>query len=82
MYPVAQQFLITLSLQAEKSLVAVNMVYTQIVFALVLDGLVFQSLPHVVSLGGCALICGSAIFLAWHKTRARNKAANAEEGSR
>ncbi|KAI3392620.1 hypothetical protein diail_5438 [Diaporthe ilicicola] len=42
------QFLITLSLQAERSLVAVNMVYTQVVFALVLDGVVFGSIPHAV----------------------------------
>ncbi|KUI65110.1 hypothetical protein VM1G_00079 [Cytospora mali] len=74
------QFLITLSLQAEKSLVAVNMVYTQIVFALTLDGIVFHTIPHVVSLLGCALIMGSAVFLAWHKTKARSKAGNPEEG--
>ncbi|ROV99136.1 hypothetical protein VMCG_06579 [Cytospora schulzeri] len=74
------QFLITLSLQAEKSLVAVNMVYTQIVFALTLDGIVFHTIPHVVSLLGCALIMGSAVFLAWQKTKAKNKAENAEEG--
>ncbi|KUI56239.1 hypothetical protein VP1G_03653 [Cytospora mali] len=74
------QFLITLSLQAERSLVAVNMVYTQIVFALTLDGIVFHTIPHVVSLLGCALIMGSAVFLAWHKTKARNKAGNPEEG--
>ncbi|KAF3769534.1 hypothetical protein M406DRAFT_16560, partial [Cryphonectria parasitica EP155] len=61
------QLLITLSLQAEKSLVAVNMVYTQIVFALALDGVVFHTIPHAVSFVGCGLICGSAVFLAWHK---------------
>lgn len=76
------QFLITLSLQAEKSLVAVNMVYTQIVFALTLDGIVFHTIPHAVSLLGCALIMGSAVFLAWQKTKAKKKAGNAEEGGR
>lgn len=59
---------------------AVNMVYTQIVFALTLDGIVFHTMPHVVSMLGCALIMGSAVFLAWHKTKARNKAGNPEEG--
>lgn len=61
---------------------AVNMVYTQIVFALALDGLVFHTMPHAISLGGCALICGSAVFLAWHKTRAKKKAGSPEDGSR
>ncbi|KAJ0114067.1 hypothetical protein J7T55_007901 [Diaporthe amygdali] len=74
------QFLITLSLQAEKSLVAVNMVYTQIVFSLVLDGVVFHIIPHAVSLFGCTLIVGSAVLLAWHKTRAQRKAGNIEDG--
>lgn len=69
-----------MSLQAEKSLVAVNMVYTQIVFALTLDAIVFHTIPHVVSLLGCAMIMGSAVFLAWHRTKARKKAGNAEEG--
>lgn len=69
-----------MSLQAEKSLVAVNMVYTQIVFALALDAIVFHTIPHSVSLAGCALICGSALFLAWHKTNARRKTENLENG--
>lgn len=77
-----QQFLITMSLQAEKSLVAVNMVYTQIVFALALDAMVFHTMPHSVSLAGCALICSSAIFLAWHRTRTRAKSDSPEDGSR
>lgn len=69
-----------MSLQAEKSLVAVNMVYTQIVFALALDAVVFHTIPHAASLAGCALICGSAFFLAWHKTKARRKADSPENG--
>ncbi|KAL1863870.1 hypothetical protein Daus18300_008019 [Diaporthe australafricana] len=56
-------------LMAERSLVAVNMVYMQLVFALILDGVVFRSIPHAVSLLGCAIIVVSAVFLAWHKTR-------------
>lgn len=56
------------------------MVYTQIVFALTLDGIVFHTIPHSVSLLGCALIMGSAVFLAWQKTKAKNRAGNAEEG--
>lgn len=56
------------------------MVYTQIVFALTLDGIVFHTIPHFVSLLGCALIMGSALFLAWHKTKARKRAENAEDG--
>lgn len=58
------------------------MVYTQIVFALTLDGIVFHTIPHAVSLLGCALIMGSAVFLAWQKTKAKKKAGNAEEGGR
>lgn len=71
-----------MALQAEKSMVAVNMVYTQIVFALLLDATVFHNMPDAVSLTGCALICGSALFLAWHKTKARTKANSPENGYR
>lgn len=77
-----QQFLITMSLQAEKSLVAVNMVYTQIAFALALDAIVFHTIPHSVSLAGCALICSSALFLAWHRTKTRVKSDSPEDGTR
>ncbi|CAN8097566.1 unnamed protein product [Discula destructiva] len=75
------QLLITKSLQAEKSMVAVNMVYTQIVFSLALDGIVFHTIPHAVSLGGCALICTSAVVLAWYKTNAQSKIGSPEDGS-
>ncbi|KAJ4391247.1 hypothetical protein N0V93_004864 [Gnomoniopsis smithogilvyi] len=76
------QFLITMSLQAEKSLVAVNMVYTQVVFALALDAVVFHTIPHAASFAGCTMICASALVLAWHKTKLKSRAESLETGRR
>ncbi|KAI9727094.1 MAG: hypothetical protein M1828_007295 [Chrysothrix sp. TS-e1954] len=63
----AMQFLLSAGLQHEKSSRATNMVYTQMLFALILDKLVFGVNPTLLSLGGSSLILGSAIYVAMQK---------------
>ncbi|KAH9207372.1 hypothetical protein DL95DRAFT_313806 [Leptodontidium sp. 2 PMI_412] len=68
----AMQLFITLSLQAEKSVTAMNMVYTQLVFALILDGIVLGASPRPSSIAGGTVIVGSSLFVAWHKARSQS----------
>ena len=58
------QFLLTAGLQHEKSSRATNMVYTQMLFALTFDKLVWNITPGVWSILGSALILGSAVYVA------------------
>jgi hypothetical protein len=44
------------------------MIYTQMLFALVMDQLVFGHLPELLSIIGSVLILGSAITIAFKKT--------------
>lgn len=61
------QFLLAAGLQYEKSSRATNMVYTQMLFALAFDKLVWGTTPGVLSIMGSSLILGSAIYVAMHK---------------
>ncbi|KAF1814521.1 hypothetical protein P152DRAFT_393334 [Eremomyces bilateralis CBS 781.70] len=61
------QFLLAAGLQYEKSSRATNMTYTQMLFALTFDKLIFGTTPGVLSLIGSSLILGSAIFVAVKK---------------
>ncbi|KAF2002638.1 hypothetical protein P154DRAFT_552953 [Amniculicola lignicola CBS 123094] len=61
------QFLLAAGLQYEKSSRATNMVYTQMLFALAFDKLVFGTTPDYLSIIGSSLILGSAIYVAMHK---------------
>jgi len=61
------QFLLTAGLQHEKSSRATNMIYTQMLFALAFDKLVWDSTPGVASLVGSSLILGSALYVAVQK---------------
>jgi len=72
-----QQFLLAAGLQYEKSSRATNMVYTQMLFALAADKLVWGTTPSALSILGSSLILGSAIYVAMHKT-----APSAKEGER
>jgi len=63
----AMQFLLSAGLQHEKSSRATLMVYTQMLFALILDKLVFGTNPNLTSLFGSALILSSAIYVAIQK---------------
>jgi drug/metabolite transporter (DMT)-like permease len=47
---------------------ATNMIYSQMLFALIMDQLVFGHSPELLSLIGSSLILGSAIVVAFRKT--------------
>ncbi|KAI9701506.1 MAG: hypothetical protein M1836_001562 [Candelina mexicana] len=68
----AMQFLLTAGLQYEKSSRATNMVYTQMLFALAFDKLVWNTTPGMLSIVGSSLILGSAISVAVLKDKANS----------
>ena len=61
------QLLLTAGLQREKSSRATNMFYTQMVFALVFDKLLFKSTPGLWSIIGGSLILGSGLYVSIRK---------------
>ncbi|KAI1763066.1 hypothetical protein GGR53DRAFT_388051 [Hypoxylon sp. FL1150] len=63
------QFLLTEGLQREKAGRATNLIYTQMVFALVLERIVWGTTPPAESLFGSALIIGSAIWVSLQKNK-------------
>ncbi|KAI1644322.1 uncharacterized protein F4817DRAFT_222694 [Daldinia loculata] len=63
------QFLLTEGLQREKAGRATNLIYTQMVFALILERVVWGTTPPVESLFGSALIIGSAIWVSLQKSK-------------
>ncbi|KAI0382642.1 hypothetical protein F5Y04DRAFT_252017 [Hypomontagnella monticulosa] len=63
------QFLLTEGLQREKAGRATNLIYTQMVFALVLERIVWGTTPPIESLFGSALIIGSAIWVSLQKNK-------------
>lgn len=54
-------------LQVEKSSRATNMLYTQMLFAVGFDKVIFGTTPALLSIIGSSLILGSAIYVAVHK---------------
>lgn len=70
----AMQFLLSAGLQHEKSSRATLMTYTQMLFALVFDKLVFGNNPALTSVLGSLLIVGSAIYIALQKESAKQRA--------
>lgn len=74
------QFLLTAGLAHEKSSRATNMVYTQVIFALAFDKLVFDTTPDGWSLAGSSLVLGSALYIAVHKESSKAKNASPERG--
>ncbi|KAI0844827.1 hypothetical protein F5Y00DRAFT_247775 [Daldinia vernicosa] len=67
------QFLLTEGLQREKAGRATNLIYTQMVFALILERVVWGTTPPAESLFGSALIIGSAIWVSLQKNKAATK---------
>ena len=67
------QFLLTAGLQYEKSSRATNMVYTQMLFALAFDKLVWDTTPGLLSIVGSSLILGSALYTAVLKNKDETK---------
>lgn len=76
------QFLLAAGLQHEKSSRATNMVYTQMLFALAFDKLVWGTTPGVLSIMGSSLILGSAIYVAMHKESPRQREGQGEATNR
>ncbi|KAF1987970.1 hypothetical protein K402DRAFT_329368 [Aulographum hederae CBS 113979] len=76
------QLLLTAGLSYEKSSRATNMSYTQMLFALTFDKLVWGTTPGLLSIVGSSLILGSAIYVALHKeagTKAKVERSSSEE---
>lgn len=67
------QFLLTAGLQADRSSRATNMMYSQMLFALVLEKLVWGSVPGLISIAGGLLILGSTVFVALRKGVSNNE---------
>ncbi|CAJ2508778.1 Uu.00g138040.m01.CDS01 [Anthostomella pinea] len=63
------QFLLTEGLQREKGGRATNVTYLQMVFALIIERVIWGTTPPVVSLLGSALIIGAAIWLSLQKSK-------------
>ena len=56
------------------------MVYTQMIFALAFDKLVFGSTPDIWSIVGSSLVLGSALYIAVYKEPPRVETAAREAG--
>ena len=67
------QFLLTAGLQHEKGSRATNMVYTQMLFALAFDKIVWNTTPGPWGIAGSSLILGSALYVALHKNDKERK---------
>ena len=67
------QFLLTAGLQHEKGSRATNMVYTQMLFALALDKIVFDTTPGAWGIAGSSLILGSALYVALLNNKNKQK---------
>lgn len=75
------QFLLTAGLAYEKSSRATNMVYTQMLFALAFDKLVWDTSPGIISIIGSSLILGSALYVAVHNNNVKKKQKNTAGGA-
>ncbi|CAM1502321.1 Fc.00g043050.m01.CDS01 [Cosmosporella sp. VM-42] len=67
------QFLLTEGLQREKGGRATNLIYTQLVFALILERIVWGTTPSQWSLAGGILIIGAAIWSSLQKNKTVTK---------
>ncbi|KAM3420474.1 hypothetical protein BST61_g3743 [Cercospora zeina] len=67
------QFLLAAALSYEKSSRVTNMTYTQMLFALAFEKLVFGHTPGILSIMGSSLILGSAIVVAFQRNSAEGK---------
>ena len=74
------QFLLTTGLTYEKSSRATNMVYTQMLFALAFDKLVWGTTPGVLSIVGSSLILGSALYVAVQNNKVQESRKTSPEG--
>lgn len=72
------QILFTAGLQQEKNSRATNMVYTQMIFAVLFDKLVWNSTLSVWSIVGSSIILTSAIYIAMHNSSRASGLKNVE----
>ena len=75
------QFLMTAGLTYEKSSRATNMVYTNMLFALAFDKIVFDTTPGALSILGSSLILGSALYVALQKDLAKRSRKSERAGA-
>lgn len=76
------QYLLTSGLSHEKSSRATNMVYTQMLFALAFDKVVFNTTPGAWGIAGSSLILGSALYVALHDNKKKTEPAQGRGGGR
>ena len=74
------QFLLTAGLAHERGSRATNMVYTQMLFALAFDKIVWNTSPGLLSILGSSLILGSALYVAVHKNKTRESRVTERRG--
>ena len=74
------QFLLAAGLAYEKSSRATNMTYTQMLFALGFDKLIFGHTPDIMSIMGSSIILGSAIIVAVQKDPNRRQQKESADG--
>jgi hypothetical protein len=71
--------MLSAGLAVEKSSRATNMVYTQMLFALAFDKLIFGTNPGFLSIVGSSLILGSALYVSVQKANSPPNGQNKEE---
>ncbi len=76
------QFLLTAGLQHEKGSRATNMVYTQMLFALAFDKIVWNTTPGAWGIAGSSLILGSALYVALLNNSNKKTKENSGRGDR
>lgn len=74
------QFLLTAGLAHERGSRATNMVYTQMLFALAFDKIVWNTSPGLLSILGSSLILGSALYVAVHKNKTQESPVTERRG--
>lgn len=67
------QFLLTEGLQREKAGRATNLMYLQLVLALIIERVIWGTTPPIESFGGAALIIGAAVWITLQKNTAAKK---------
>ena len=78
------QFLLTEGLQREKAGRATNLMYLQLVLALIIERVIWGTTPPLESFGGAALIIGAAIWITLQKnttTKSEDRKKDVDEES-
>jgi len=73
------QFLLTMGFQEAKTSAAALMIYTQLLFAMGFDWLLWRNLPGWSEWLGCCIIIGSAAFVAVKRTKTETLVADSDK---